>query len=182
MKLDVRGLLAGDKLLTFSYEAPLDTDPNDTATVLHGVSFPSPMKVEGEIINTAGYMRLTLSLEVDYQAFCARCYAPVSGSFSLSLEKTVAPRKLLEGVDEDRLDDYIIVEDGFIDLDEPVRDQIEMEFPYRLFCREDCRGMCPRCGANLNEEQCDCDLTERDPRLVGPLSRLLEQMKKDDNK
>jgi len=176
VKLDLRPLLAGDRLLTFEYELPLDTDPTDTQSFLYGVSFPSPLKVKGDITNTAGYMRMRLTASVDYQAECARCLAPLSGEFSLDLEKTVAPRNLLSDLDEDRLDDYAIIEDGFLDMDEQLSAQLEMEFPARFLCSEDCKGLCQRCGKNLNEGECDCSETEIDPRLA-PLKKLLEDMK-----
>ena len=176
MKLDLRPLLAGDRLLTFDYELPLDIDPEDTSSFLYGVSFPSPMKVKGEITNTAGYMRMKLSTSVDYQAECARCLAPVCGCFTLNLEKTVAPRNLLSDLDEDKLDDYAIIEDGFLETDELLREQLEMEFPSRFLCKEDCKGLCSRCGRNLNESECDCLSKEIDPRME-PLRKLLEQMK-----
>ena len=181
MKLDLRPLLAGERLLTFNYELPLHTDPEDTASFLYGVSFPSPMKVKGEITNTAGYMRMTLTMSVDYQAECARCLTPVSGCFSLDLEKTVAPRKLLSDLDEDRLDDYAIIDDGFLDMDEPLLEQLEMEFPVRFLCSEDCRGLCPKCGHNLNLGDCSCETKDFDPRLE-PLRQLLEKMKNEENK
>ena len=73
MKLDLRPLLAGDRLLRFDYELTLDTDSIDAGSFLFGVGFPSPMKVSGEITNTAGYMRMTLTMSVDYTAECARC-------------------------------------------------------------------------------------------------------------
>ena len=177
MKLDLRPLLAGDRLLTFDYELPLDIDSEDTSSYLYGVSFPSPMKVKGEITNTAGYMRMTLTTSVEYVAQCARCLSPVSGVFTLDLEKTVAPRNLLGDLDEDKLDDYAIIEDGFLDMDEQLRAQIEMEFPARFLCHDDCRGLCQRCGKNLNEGECDCPKKEIDPRLL-PLQKLLEEMKK----
>ena len=181
VKLDLRPLLAGERLLTFDYELPLDIDPEDTSSFLYGVSFPSPMKVSGEITNTAGYMRMTLSMSVDYQAECARCLDTVTGCFTLDLEKTVAPKKLLENLDEDKLDDYAIIEDGFLDMDEQLREQLEMEFPMRFLCKEDCLGLCSKCGKNLNEGQCDCDHTEFDPRLE-PLRKLLEKMKEENEK
>ena len=177
MKLDLRPLLAGDKLLSFDYELSLDIDPEDSSSFLYGVSFPSPMKVVGDITNTAGYMRMALKMSVDYSAVCARCLAPVFGEFTLDLEKTVAPRNLLENLDEDRLDDYAIIEDGFLDMDEQLKAQLEMEFPARFLCRDDCKGLCQRCGKNLNEGECDCRDTEIDPRLA-PLKKLLEEMKK----
>ena len=177
MKLDLRPLLAGDRLLTFDYELSLNIDPEDTSSFLYGVSFPSPMKVKGEITNTAGYMRIELFASVDYSSECARCLAPVSGDFTLSLEKTVAPRSLLVGLDEDKLDDYAIIEDGFLDIDEQLLAQLEMEFPIRFLCKEDCLGLCQRCGKNLNDGKCGCPEKEIDPRMA-PLQKLLEQMKK----
>ena len=181
MKLDLRPLLTGERLLEFDYELALDVDSEDAGSFLFGVGFPSPMKVKGEITNTAGYMRMTLSLSLEYEAECARCLAPVSGEFTLDLEKTVAPRDLLGDLSEDKLDDYAIIEDGFLDMDEQLREQLEMEFPARFLCSEDCLGLCQRCGKNLNEGRCDCDHKEIDPRLE-PLRKILEEMKKNENK
>ena len=181
MKLDLRPLLAGDRLLSFDYEISLDDTSKDVGSFLYGVGFPSPMKVVGDITNTAGYMRMSLTATVDYTAECARCLTPVSGQFTLDLEKTVAPRKLLDNLDEDKLDDYAIIDDGFLDMDATLTEQLEMEFPLRFLCKEDCRGLCQRCGSNLNEGECGCKDDEIDPRLA-PLKKILEQMKKDENK
>ena len=178
MKLDLRPLLAGDKLLTFDYELSLDASSEDPASFLYGVSFPSPMKVTGDITNTAGYMRMKLTLAVDYESSCARCLTPVFGSFTLDLEKTVAPKDVLEDLPEEKLDDYQVIEDGFLDMDEQLLDQLELEFPSRFLCKDDCLGLCQRCGKNLNEGKCDCPEKEIDPRLA-PLAKILEQMKKE---
>ena len=181
MRLDLRPLLAGERYLAFDYELPLDTTCEDSTSFLYGVSFPSPLKVSGDITNTAGYMRMALTMSVDYEATCARCLSPVLGELTLDLEKTVAPRNLLGDLDEDKLDEFAIIEDGFLDMDEQLREQLEMEFPMRFLCREDCKGLCPKCGKNLNEGECNCDHTEIDPRME-PLRKLLEQMKNEENK
>ena len=177
MKLDLRPLLAGERLLTFDYELSPDViSAEDSSSFLYGVSFPSPLKVKGDITNTAGYMRMRLNMSLDYSASCARCLSPVNGSFSLDLEKTVAPRNLLGDSDEYKLADYAIIEDGFLDMDEQLREQMEMEFPIRFLCKDDCKGLCSKCGKNLNDGACDCETCEIDPRLL-PLQKLLEQMK-----
>lgn len=176
MKLDLRPLLLGERLLSFDYELTIDIDSEDTASFLYGVSFPSPMKVRGDITNTAGYMRMTLTASLDYEAKCARCLAPVNGSFTFDLEKTVAPREVLSDLDEDRLDDYAIIDDGFLDIDSRIIEQLEVEFPYRFLCRDDCKGLCSKCGKNLNDGECGCDHKEIDPRMA-PLQKLLDQMK-----
>ena len=175
MKLDLRPLLAGERYLRFDYELPLDISTEDHASFLQGTRFPSPMKVSGDITNTAGYMRMQLSLSVDYETECGRCLSPVNGSFTLDLEKTVAPRTLLADLSEDRLDEYAIIEDGFLDMDSQLIEQLEMEFPVRFLCHEDCKGLCQRCGKNLNTGACDCVEHDIDPRLL-PLQKILDQM------
>jgi uncharacterized protein len=181
VKLDLRGLLSGDRFLSFDYEMPLKSYNEDPGSFLFGVGFPSPMKVYGDITNTAGYMRMKLTASVDYTAECARCLSPVSGQFTFDLEKTVSPRNLLTNLDEEKLDDYAIVEDGFLDMDEMVLLQLEMEFPSRFLCKDDCLGLCQRCGKNLNEGECDCPKREIDPRLA-PLAKILERMKEENKK
>ncbi len=180
MKLDLRPLLAGERLLTFDYDLTLSFDPDDTSSFLYGVSFPSPLKVTGEITNTAGYMRMTLTMSVDYQATCARCLSRVTGEFVLDLEKTCASKEMLGELYEDKPEQFAIIENGFLDMDEQLLEELEMAFPIRFLCKEDCLGLCQRCGKNLNEGSCDCTANEIDPRME-PLKKLLEKMKNENN-
>ncbi len=176
MKLDLRAMLAGDcRTLAIDYTLMPETDPDDQRSNLWGVRFLSPMGVTGEIVNTAGYMRMCLNLSLDYTAPCARCLKDVDGRFTYTLEKTVAPRNLLDGLGEDALDDYAIIEDGFLDMDEQLLELLELEFPTRVLCREDCKGLCDKCGKDLNDGPCDCK-EELDPRLA-PLAQMLAEMK-----
>ena len=178
VKLDLRPLLAGEKLLSFDYELLLDTADEDPLSSLSDASFPSPMKVRGDITNTAGYMRMRVTLSVDYETVCARCLTPIRGSFTHSLEKTVAPQNVLEDLPEEKLDEYVIIDDGFLNMDEQLKEEIELEFPSRFLCREGCKGLCQKCGKNLNDGECDCPKKEIDPRLA-PLQKILDQMKKE---
>ena len=177
MKLDLRALLAGE-CRTLPFEFPFDVPDvrNDPGSILFGVRFPSPMEVNGEVVNAAGYMRMRLNLSLDYVAPCARCLADVPGTFRFDLEKTVATPEMLEGLDEDKVDEFALVEDGFLDLDETITACLLMEFPYRVLCREDCRGLCPKCGKDLNEGPCSCAGDELDPRL-SPLQAVLDRLK-----
>ncbi|GAC1446408.1 MAG: DUF177 domain-containing protein [Pyrinomonadaceae bacterium] len=58
----------------------------------------------------------------------------------------------------------VIYENGVIDLDELAREQVLLELPTRILCREDCKGLCPACGANLNEGACNCPTKDVDSR------------------
>jgi uncharacterized protein len=53
---------------------------------------------------------------------------------------------------------------GVIDLDDLVREQIELSLPMTRLCREECKGLCPNCKANLNSGECACDNEKVDPR------------------
>ena len=116
----------------------------------------------------------------DYIAPCARCLVEVKDSFSLSLEKTVVPKDVTQDMDEDTLDDYAVVEDGFLSMDEQLVDLLYMEFPSKILCSEDCKGLCSGCGANLNTEECKCKPLV-DPRLA-PLQAILAELKDNESK
>ena len=177
MKLDLRALLA-DECRTVPVDFLLEpkTDSGDHFSGLTDVRFPSPVHVLGTITNTAGYIRMTLTLSVDYVAPCARCLKDVSGSFSFDVERTVVTPKMTEGLTEDRIDELVVVEDGFLDIDELLLEVLALSFPFRFLCREDCKGLCSHCGKDLNDGPCDCETKEIDPRLE-PLRKLLEKMK-----
>ena len=183
MKLDLRPLLAEDiRVLpvSFTLPAPLDRQ-DDPSSPLFGVSFPEPLSVTGEITNTAGYMRMTLTASIPYCTPCARCLADVSGSFTFLLEKTVTPAGLLRNISEEDADDYVVVNDGFLDVDEQLLEVFELEFPSKVLCRPDCAGICPKCGKDLNAGECGCTEKEIDPRLA-PLAALLERYREDGSK
>jgi uncharacterized protein len=61
--------------------------------------------------------------------------------------------------------------DDQIDLNELMREQFYLALPMKPLCREDCRGLCPQCGTNLNLGGCECDTGWHDPRLA-PLKDL----------
>ena len=73
----------------------------------------------------------------------------------------------------------MVTEDGCLDVDELLRELFEMNFPQKILCREDCRGLCPRCGADLNTAPCTCSGTTPDPRLAS-LGALLERLRKEE--
>ena len=64
--------------------------------------------------------------------------------------------------------------EGTIDLKEDVREAIILAFPLKPLCRPECRGLCPHCGRNLNEEKCECREEKIDPRLA-KLKELLKE-------
>ena len=70
---------------------------------------------------------------------------------------------MTEDSDEPYIDGYLL------DVDALVRNELFVHMPLRVLCKEDCKGICKRCGTNLNLGTCDCDATELDPRMAAIL-------------
>lgn len=165
MKIDVSPLLRAEQTkLDFSFE--LDA-PDDFA----GAHFENRIKISGEVINQAGYMTLSATALLDYATNCARCMKDISGTFELRLEKPLALKGSLQNEDDD---EYVLIERGSIDIDLLLEETIVMDFPMRFLCDEECKGLCFKCGKDLNFGDCDCPKKEIDPRLA-KLSKLLDK-------
>jgi len=175
MAIDVRKIMSGelDKLaITHSFSLTDDSFPFDTS--VDGVVFSKPANITGEIVNMGGYVSLDVTVKVDYDAECARCLKPLSRSFETSFSRTLISKGELVNTSEDDADDYIEVVDGMLDIETAAAEQLMMEFPMKELCFDDCKGLCPKCGRDLNEGDCGCVKKEIDPRLA-ILQKLLEK-------
>ena len=168
MVLDMRPMLRGEvDKLTIDFLL--------TPDLMDGAELDGDAHVVGEVTDQAGYMRLTLTATVGFRASCARCLEPVHDSFSTELERTVSTREnLSEKQLEENVDEYAIIEDGKLDLDDLVREELLLSFPMRFLCSPDCPGLCPKCGKPLRLGDCGCPKHEPDPRLA-VLKKLMEQ-------
>ena len=145
-----------------------------------GAEFEGDAHVQGYVTDEAGYMHLTLTASVIYHTECARCLEPVSGNFAVQLERTVAAEgTLTEEQLEENVDEYAVIENGKLDLDEAIREELLLSFPMRFLCREDCPGLCPKCGKPRREGDCGCPTKEIDPRLA-VLKKLLDKNEEDE--
>ena len=125
-----------------------------------GYPFNSPAKVTATACNKTGIVRLYIDAEFLYCRPCDRCMAPLSEDMKYSFEHRLIPS--LCGDDDG---DYIETPDFRLELDELVLSDILLELPLKYLCDEDCKGLCPTCGADLNEGPCSCDNRPIDPRL-----------------
>lgn len=164
MRVDLHRLIAspGEKL-DFDFE--LDADGLTFEGLLR---FTSPVRAAGVIVNHAGHITLTGAIEADMLCQCARCLK----EFPRHLRREMAAYLTEELVDEDN-EDYYLLKDGVADLEEIARDTLILNFEPRLLCKDDCKGLCPKCGKDLNEGPCDCG-EDPDPRMAA-LRQLLEK-------
>lgn len=109
-------------------------------------------------------MKVTGTVSLHLEIPCDRCLKPVDCPFELSLEREIDTN----ATDEERiadLDEQAFVQGYLLDVDRLVYDELIVNMPMKVLCREDCKGVCPRCGADRNLGDCGCDLTELDPRM-----------------
>ncbi len=179
MKLDINALLSGKvRSLPFAYEIDCGGE-DDMPRPPAEVTFTSPIRVKGNISDSGSCLYLTLEADADYTALCDRCGGKAEGVVSCRLERMVAEEGI---VADENSDDYFIAVEGKLDLDAEVAEELMLAFPPQILCREDCRGVCPICGQNKNEGDCDCEEKEAertDPRWDA-IARLLEEIPDED--
>ena len=158
MKLDLRPMLRGE-VNRIAVDFLLDVDgPAD-------VIFDSPAHIVGQVVSDGGYMQLLAEATLPYRGSCARCLDPVEGVFHMPFERIVVTEGTLTAEqEENNVDEYVILDNGILDVDETVEESLFLSFPMRVLCSEDCPGLCSMCGKPLREGTCSCVKKERDPR------------------
>ena len=95
---------------------------------------------------------------------CDRCLEPVDIPFELELDEELDMTKTESERTED-LDEQPYVSGYNLDVDRLLSNELLLNLPMKVLCREDCKGICNRCGANLNHMECSCDRSSPDPRM-----------------
>ena len=135
----------------------------------------APVDVAFEIHKDKDRFRLVGKVSTELELACSRCVEPfrmtVDAPFDIRfLPVSEASSDVEKEVGEADLETNVYRDDR-IDLNELLREQFYLALPMKPLCVEDCRGMCPQCGINLNTGTCDCAPVWEDPRLA-PLRQL----------
>ena len=127
-----------------------------------------PVAVSGEVRNTAGILELTLNARSTLDAVCDRC-----GKAFVQEKDVLFACMLAEELQNEENDEIVLLEDGMVDVGDLARTAFILDMDTKTLCSEDCKGLCPRCGADLNLGPCSCK-KETAPRLA-VLAKLLEK-------
>ena len=123
------------------------------------VKFLEPVKMEGNLTNVDEVLLLEAKGQTTLSIPCGRCLTPVKVEVQFVLnEKFRHAGEINEEIETFSGDT--------IELDDLVKRSIVANIPMKVLCTEDCKGLCPVCGQNLNEKECGCDTTELDPRFA----------------
>ena len=133
---------------------------------LEGLSIASDMelsraRIEGRIANSGGVLVLEAKVTAEVKTYCARCLKEILMPVAFDFGETL----VLAGQETDADADSVIFFEGKeIDVGEIAINNLLLNISSKYLCRDDCRGICPKCGKNLNDGDCDCDFFEIDPR------------------
>ena len=144
----------------------------DLSDLCYGVSYPvtEPVVAEGMVRNTAGVLVMTGSIKTTIHGTCDRC----ATDFDRRIDFPIDVVLVTELANEENEDEWVLpLEGDSADLDDIVRTVFVLNLDSKLLCKEDCKGLCCRCGKNLNDGPCNCQ-KELDPRFAA-LKQLLEK-------
>lgn len=140
------------------------------------VQFDRPFEGEAEIWNAGDRLLVKAELSGEATLQCSRCLAPTTLPLDVSFEEEFiegAPAHEAEEDDEQETEvdagrSVTYYSGDEIDLSETLRDNVLLELPMKPLCSEDCAGLCPGCGTNLNTGSCQCaeETHTVDPRLA----------------
>ncbi|MCL2023619.1 MAG: DUF177 domain-containing protein [Oscillospiraceae bacterium] len=131
----------------------------DTSFSLGEDPFFDEVRVEGCILNRGGVVTLEAKFSTVFDFECHRCLEKTSRRYTGKTTRTLVLK-----LDSDEDTDLLLLPDAVLDLPELIREEMFLQLPSLLLCRDDCKGLCHQCGANLNVGECSCT-TPIDPRL-----------------
>ncbi len=142
---------------TVSSEHRFECEISDVESRLPpGFSLNSPVSLSGHVYNRAGIVTLEYSLLAPMTLTCDRCLLEFENIFNYDFTHILVT-ELNGDADED---EYVICKDNVLELDELAISDLLLQLPTKILCREDCRGLCSKCGHNLNDGDCGCSESE----------------------
>ena len=150
----------------FAFEFALKPEEAD----LQGedVRFRGDVLVKGEVEKVDGRYVVRGTIESDQSLDCSRCLEPIETNSNIGFDVGYVPAETQTGEVEHELRiedlDIAVLYGDQLDLNEVAREQILLSLPEQIFCKDDCKGLCQKCGGNRNLIDCNCDEHEIDPR------------------
>jgi len=105
-----------------------------------GWQYTGPLKIQVKAVKDSGIAKISASVQAPLELMCSRCLK----TFSRTLNQTF---DLVYALD---------LSERVIEIDENIREELLLSYPTKILCDENCKGLCLKCGADLNESVCGC--------------------------
>lgn len=144
-----------------------------------GVALSAPVELTGTLTCIGHRVALVGNIKTAVTAGCALCLCEVTQQilcqFDVMMIRAGYENEQIDEEEQRSEEDDIIFEGNTCDLTEAVAEAVNLHLPMRFLCSEDCKGLCPVCGADLNRETCGCA-----PTMDSPFSALAALYSKDE--
>lgn len=133
-----------------------------------GITYPLIRKTATEWVLTnlePGRAKVEGSASLTFKAHCDRCLGEVEVELKLCPERYVVPPE--KAMEDEEVDDLSFMEGYSLNTETLLYNEIMENWPAKILCKDDCKGLCPVCGRNLNDGECGCDRFVPDPRMAG---------------
>ena len=164
MRLDLSQVRTGREHYEKVYDPGMFSADREAFQVVAPVALSFDILKDKEQFHLTGTIRTTLELP------CSRCLEPFTSPVDASFDLRYQPHALNTGNDEREIEEddlsTAFYENDEIDLGQLMREQFYLSVPMKPLCQDDCRGLCPVCGTNLNRGTCACKQDWEDPRLA----------------
>lgn len=158
MELNLLPILNFDgKRMQINENVEVAPRPGDT------FSLSSPVRFSAVAQNVGGTIEITGTAEAHLKAVCDRCAEEFELPLVFSFEERF--KKLDEFSEDDENPDISPLEGTSVDPEEIIYTNMYMNLPSKFLCSDDCKGLCPVCGKNLNTGVCSCETDSTDPRF-----------------
>ncbi len=146
-----------------SADIPLELDCFESRMGRFEITEKTPVHLEVENIGREK-ARIKGEVRLRFRTVCDRCLTEMPTALALQFDRTVASPEVL--AEDEEMDDLSFMEGYQLDVEAFVYNEIIGNWPAKVLCAEDCRGLCPVCGQNLNVKDCGCDTFVPDPRMA----------------
>lgn len=161
MRIDLKKLngVYGSKI-PFEGQADLSNE-----NIFGEFPFKTPANYHGEIVNHLGVLELSGEISAVLHTHCARCLKPLEEPLSAQVQAVLSR-------DESEEEDVFQITQDTVEVEDILIPELLLQVQMTYLCREDCKGLCPTCGANRNTNPCNCENKQIDPRLAALASLL----------
>jgi len=129
-----------------------------------------PVRISMMVTNNGRILELKGYINTELKANCHRCLTTVILPINTVIEEELvyfADLRYIGDYSQDEIEEkFLVFTNDIFDLTDLIRENIIAALPYKILCSEECRGLCVKCGQNLNIKECHCNTEEIDPRLA----------------
>lgn len=128
-----------DKIPESGLELTEKIQPEELLINTEGINFIKPVDIRADVLKSGSEIFVDVLLEAPVEYTCSKCLSRFEDVFrkKFKIVREVRPAEIVE-------------------MDDEIRQEIILDYPMKIICKSECKGLCPNCGQNLNVGKCEC--------------------------